>query len=70
MTKPDPCRVYTCDQCRKPIESGDAVYGLAWNEDKCTGRHWDCHTPTEQIFADLRSSISRAEQLAKQLKEK
>lgn len=53
-----------CDRCGKPILAGQPTYGLAWKQDPDTGqtvsgRHWDCHTPIETLFSDLKRELKK-----------
>lgn len=50
-----------CDTCGKLYVNGDALYAIADNEEAKTFRHWDCHTPLEKVFEDMRASLRKVE---------
>lgn len=63
-------RTIHCDECGKPLRRFDAVYSLAYNEEKATGRHYSCHTPLEDALRGLRDTVKRMENELNSVKEK
>lgn len=66
----DPRGPPACDVCGKPVLPGTPHYGLAWNSIKNLSRHWDCHTPIEVSFKDLREQLGRLEELGRDLQDR
>jgi hypothetical protein len=61
---------WTCDRCGKAILGGEPCYGLVANKETKKTRHWKCHTPISEAFAELRKSTSKAEAILDTLKDR
>lgn len=54
-------RPMTCDECGKPLLMGEALYSVAYDEEKATGRHWACNVPFTTALQNLRDTLGKAQ---------
>lgn len=46
-----------CDECGRPIVTGEAVYTLVYKPDKGLGRHWECHEARRTSLWEARGNV-------------
>jgi hypothetical protein len=63
-----------CDVCGALYQPGDAVYAIADKYDESVQdrdvlvsfRHWACHTPVEELLADIKIGVDVASKRAQE----